>query len=149
MLGSLGDTRMRDKQKDEECIKAYENLLPRISDYIDLHAREKPDEIAIIEHDTGEKVTWKEFSRNTKAFAAKLIDMGLEKGDVVATTLPLLKEHVYLMHACYRIGIIISPLDLRLKFREVDRCFEKINPRAYFFLGKTDMMDFRPMVAQL
>ena len=47
--------------------------------------------------------------------------MGLKKGDVVATTLPLLKEHVYLMYACMRIGAIFAPLDLRLKVEEFHR----------------------------
>jgi len=48
------------------------------------------------------------------------------KGDVIATSLPLLKEHVYLLHACYRIGVIAAPLDLRLRAAELQACFEKL-----------------------
>ena len=40
---------------------------------------------------------------------------GLKKGDIVATILTLTEEHIYLMYACYRIGLIIAPLDVRLK----------------------------------
>lgn len=140
---------MFNEEKDKECIKLKQDLLQLLPDYIDIYAEQKPEELALIEYDTETEVPWKEFATNTKAFAAKLLDMGLEKGDVIATTLPLLKEHVYLMFACFRIGIIIAPLDLRLKTREVLKCFEMIQPKAYFFLGKTDVNDFRYMVGEL
>ncbi|MHA1997632.1 MAG: class I adenylate-forming enzyme family protein, partial [Promethearchaeota archaeon] len=108
--------------------------------------KEKPKGIALIEYDTGDEVTWKDFATKSKAFAAKLLSIGIKKGDVIATTLPLLKEHVYLMYACYRIGAIFAPLDLRLKTREISRCFAKVKPKAYLFPGKTSVIDFRPMV---
>ncbi|MFX0103416.1 MAG: class I adenylate-forming enzyme family protein [Candidatus Hodarchaeota archaeon] len=140
---------MRDPEKDKECEKRYEEMLPRMFDYPDKWAKEKGDAIAIIEYDTGEEITWKDFATKSKAFAAKLLAMGIKKGDVVATTLPLLKEHVYLMYACYRMGALFAPLDLRLKANEIKRCFEKIKPKAYFFLGKTPVIDFRPIIAEV
>jgi fatty-acyl-CoA synthase len=140
---------MKDPRMDEECKRRYEQLEPRMFDCVDKWAKEKPNEIALIEYDTGEQVTWKQFALNSKAMAAKLLAMGIKKGDVVATTLVLLKEHVYLMYACYRIGAIIAPLDPRLKTQEIDQCFEQAKPVAYFFLGKTPLVDFRPMVAEI
>ena len=140
---------MLDPKMDAECKERYENMLPRMFDYIDKHAKEQGDELAMIEYDTGEEVTWKDFATKSKAMAAKLLSMGIRKGDVVATTLVLLKEHIFLMYACYRIGAIIAPLDPRLKLKEVDRCFDLIKPKAYFFLGKTPVSDFRPMVEEL
>ena len=140
---------MRDQNKNVECERLYKQLYPRLSDYIDYHADSRPDDVAIIEYDTETEVTWAEFYQSTKAFAAHLLELGLEKGDVIATTLPLLKEHVYLMYACYRIGVIIAPLDLRLKTKEIDRCLSLIRPKAYFFLGKTEVTDFRLMVAEI
>nr|MDO8085107.1 class I adenylate-forming enzyme family protein [Candidatus Sigynarchaeum springense] len=140
---------MKDPKMDEECKRQYARLLPRMFDYVDKYAKERPEDIAIIEYDTGEKVSWKEFALKTKAMAAKLLSMGIKKGDVVATTLVLLKEHVFLMYACYRIGAIIAPLDPRLKVAEVDACFTQAKPKAYFFLGKTPVNDFRPMVEEI
>ncbi len=140
---------MHDPTKDEEAKKQYEVLLPRLFDYVDKHAAEKGDAWAIIEYDTGKEVNWTEFMMSSKAFAAKLLDIGLKKGDIVATSLPLLKEHIYLMYACYRIGVIFAPLDLRLKAQEIIRNFDKIHPKAYFFLGKTERIDFRPMIAEV
>ena len=75
-----------------------------------------------------------------------MLSIGIKKGDIVATSLPALKEHVYLMYACYRIGAIICPLDVRLKIPEVDYCFSKLKPKAYFCLGNTPMNDFRPII---
>ncbi|MBN2149940.1 MAG: acyl--CoA ligase [Candidatus Lokiarchaeota archaeon] len=148
---------MREPEKNQECKALYAGMLPRLADYVDLHASQRPNGVALIEYNTDTKVSWKDFYMSIKAFAAKLLDMGIKKGDVVATTLVLLKEHVYLMYACYRIGAIIAPLDPRLKEKEVDYCFEKMRPKAYFFLGRvevkkegrTEVNDFRPMVASL
>ncbi|MFX1513174.1 MAG: class I adenylate-forming enzyme family protein [Promethearchaeota archaeon] len=140
---------MRDPAMDDECKRRYEQLLPRLFDYVDFYAKERGKELALIEYDTGEEVTWKDFATKSKAFSAKLLSIGLKKGDVIATSLPLLKEHIYLMYACYRIGVIIAPLDLRLKTHEIDRCFQKIRPKVYFFLGKTPIVDFRPIVAEI
>ena len=139
---------MKDTQKDVECQERLEELkkFPRMFDWVDKYHQETPDAIAIIEYNTGAEVSWKDFATATKAFAAKLLSMGIKKGDVVATTLPLLKEHVYLLYACNRIGAILAPLDLRLKVKEVDHCFRKMKPKAYFTLGKTEVADFRPIL---
>ena len=128
---------MREKEKDDLCLKKAEELkqYPRLFDWVDKYAAEKPTTVALVEYNTGEEVTWKDFATKSKAFAAKLLALGIKKGDVVATTLPLLKEHVYLMYACFRIGAIIAPLDPRLKVSEVDYCFEKMKPVAYLCLG--------------
>ena len=82
------------EEKNRLCRKMYEELLPNMADYVSLYARQRPGDIALIEHNTGEKVNWKTFERSVSAFAAKLLSLGLKRGDVVATSLPLLKEHV-------------------------------------------------------
>ncbi len=140
---------MKDHQKDEQCRQMYETLLPNIADYVARYARLRPRDTAIIEHNTGETVTWKKFDTSVSAFAAKLLSIGLSRGDIVATSLPLLKEHVYLIYACYRIGVIVAPLDLRLKTKEIRYCLDKIKPKAYFFLGKTPLVDFRPLIREV
>jgi acyl-CoA synthetase (AMP-forming)/AMP-acid ligase II len=140
---------MRNPQIDELCQNRYNELLPHLFDYVDKWAAERPDDIAIIEYDTGDQVSWNEFATKTKAYAKKLLGMGIKKGDVVATTLILLKEHIFLLYACYRIGAIVSPLDVRLKVAEVDACFEQAMPKAYFFQSRSQVADFRPMVEEI
>ncbi len=142
---------MHTPEKDHACIRRYEELqkYPRMCDWLDRWAKEKPTAKALIEYNTGEEITWKDFSLRTKAFAAKLLALGIRKGDIVATTLPLLKEHIYLLYACYRIGAIVAPLDLRLKTQEVDYCFSRMHPKIYFSLGKTEVADFRPILSEM
>ena len=142
---------MIDPQKDQLCKDLYRELenYSRMFDWVDKWAKEKPNDIALIEYNTGEEVTWKDFATKSKAFAAKLLKLGIKKGDVVATMLVLLKEHVYLMYACYRIGAVIAPLDPRLKVKEVDRCFEQMRPKAFFCLGNTPVTDFRPIIVEM
>ncbi len=135
--------------KNRQCEDEYRQLLPTMSDYIKKYSSERPRDTALIEHNTDETVTWKEFNTAVSAFAAKLLAAGLKKGDIVATSLPLLKEHVYLIYACYRIGVIIAPLDLRLKTGEIRYCLDSMKPKAYFFLGKTPVADFRPMIEEV
>ncbi|WP_449245903.1 class I adenylate-forming enzyme family protein [Desulfarculus baarsii] len=137
------------EQKRSQCQERYKNLLPNLADYVEKHARENAAGLALIEHNTGEHISWKDFNKSVNAFAAKLLSIGLRKGDIVATSLPLLKEHVYLMYACHRVGLIIAPLDLRLKTGEIQYCLDKIKPKAYFFLGKTPLADFRPMIQEV
>jgi len=120
---------------DRECLRRAAELPANLADRVAHHARANPEGVALVEHDTGETVTWRALDRATDAFAARLLDDGFEKGDVLATSLPLVKEHVYLLLACYRIGAIAAPLDLRLKAGELRSALEKLRPRAYLFAG--------------
>ena len=71
---------MKDHQKDELCREMYKTLLPNIADYVAVYAIHHSNETAIIEHNTGEKVSWKKFNTSVSAFAAKLLSIGLTKG---------------------------------------------------------------------
>ena len=63
--------------------------------------------------------------------------------------LVLIPEHLALIYACFKIGAIVSPLDLRLKDEEVVRDLDKIKPKAVFFLGKTPVRDFSQVGARV
>ena len=108
-------------------------------------ANEKPDHYAIEVVDTGKKYTYKEFDQITSALAMQLQAMGFEKGDFLATMLPFLAEHIFLEYACFKIGVIHAPLDLRLKAPEVIRSLGMIKARGFCFLGKTPIADFSPL----
>ena len=108
-------------------------------------AGEKPDDVAIINWNTGKQFTWRQFDQVTTALAVKLLDMGYEKGDFFASSLPLLSEHVFLEYACFKIGVVWVPLDLRLKGPEVIRSLGLVKARGYAFLGNTPHADFREL----
>lgn len=117
--------------------------LPLVNSYIDKWAKEQPNSVAMVQHEDGREITYKKFGSLIDFFALRLLDMGIQKGDRVATQLVLLPEHMALMYACFKIGAIIAPLDLRLSENEVVRDINKIEPRAFFFLGETPVRDFR------
>jgi acyl-CoA synthetase (AMP-forming)/AMP-acid ligase II len=108
-------------------------------------AVEKPDSPAIIDAETGDVVSWERFDKTTTALAMKLIDMGFQPGDHLATSLPLLVEHIFLEYACFKIGVRAVPLDLRLKGPEVIRSLTLVQAKGFAFLGQTPQADFRPL----
>jgi fatty-acyl-CoA synthase len=108
-------------------------------------ARRKPDAVVIFNADTRQETTWQRLDQVATAFALKLLDMGFRKGDFLATSLPFLTEHVFLEYACFKIGVIHAPLDLRLKAQEVIRSLSLIHAKGYAFLGQTPVADFREL----
>ena len=116
--------------------------LTLVNDYIRKWAAETPDKVAIVQHEDGKQITFKRLATITDFFALRLMSLGVKKGDIVATQLALFPEHVALMYACLRIGAIFAPLDLRLKKEEVKRELDTITPVAFFFLGKTPIINF-------
>lgn len=119
--------------------------LPLLNSYPEKWAAKTPDKIALLQHEDDKTITYKKFNSLVDFFALRLLDMDIKKGDRVATMLVLIPEHVLLMYACFKIGAVIAPLDVRLKEMEVVRDLEKIKPKAFFFLGKTPIIDFREM----
>lgn len=117
--------------------------LPLLNSYIEKWAKEKPNTPAMIQVEDNKTVTYKQFSTLIDFFALRLLDLGIKKGDRVATMLVTFPEHFSLMYACFKIGAIIAPLDPRLQDHEVVRDLEKIKPKAFFFLGNTPNRDFR------
>jgi fatty-acyl-CoA synthase len=117
--------------------------LPLVNSYIDKWAKKQPHSVAMVQHEDGREITYKKFASLIDFFALRLLDMGVQKGDRVATQLVLLPEHMALMYACFKIGAIIAPLDVRLIENEVVRDVNKIEAKVFFFLGDTPVRDFR------
>ena len=116
--------------------------LPLLNHYIDKQAKETPNSTAIIQHEDDRKVSYKQLKSLSDFFALRLLDMGIKKGDIIATQMILFPEHAALMYACFKIGAIFAPLDLRLKKEEIKRDLDKIKPKVFFFHGKTPLIDF-------
>lgn len=113
-----------------------------VHDVLEKWAKEKPNEISFISADTGQEFTWKQFDDAATALALKLIDIGIQKGEYIATSLPFLPEHIFLEYACFKIGAVVVPLDLRLKPNEVLRCVSLVEAKVYAHLGETEIAEF-------
>jgi len=117
--------------------------LPLVNNYIEKWAAETPDQVAMIQHEDGRPVTYSQFASMIDLCALRLLEMGIEKGDRVSTMFLLFPEHLILMYACFKLGAIVAPLDVRLKEKEVVRDLDKIKPKAFFFHGNSPVRDFR------
>ena len=102
-----------------------------------------PDAIAVLSADGSRTLTWSQFDRYTTALAIELLQLGFHKGDFLVSQLPLTVDHVLLEYACFKIGVIVAPVDLRLAAGEVVRVLQKLQPRAYVALGVAAPFDFR------
>ncbi len=77
------------------------SLLPR-------HARYRPDHTAIVFKDS--RFTFQEFNLRVNLLANALLDLGLTKGDKIATVLPNCLELLEVYWAVAKIGAVVVPL---------------------------------------
>ncbi len=108
-------------------------------------AGERPDAPAILSADGSRQVTWSEFHRFTTALAGELLRLGFKKGDHMVTLLPMSVDHILLEYSCFKMGVIVAPLDLHLTPNEVIRSLEILRPRGFAGLGVNPASDLRPM----
>jgi len=106
-------------------------------------AKEKSDSAAIVSADTGQGLTWAGLETATVGLAAYLLELGYKKGDCLVSALPLTIQHIILEYACFRIGVIFAPIDLRLSLPEMIRCIGQVQPKGFAFPGTTPLGDFR------
>jgi acyl-CoA synthetase (AMP-forming)/AMP-acid ligase II len=113
----------------------------RLHDVLRKWSRERPARPALIAAENGRPVTWAEFERATAALAAELLRLGYRKGDFLVTLLPMTIEHVLLEYACFRVGVIVAPLDLRLTAPEVVRAVRILEPRGFVAMSSAPPFD--------
>jgi len=106
-------------------------------------AKDRPEAPAILSAEGNRTVTWREFDRISTVLAKELSRLGFTKGDFLVTLLPLSVDHVLLEYSCFKIGVIVAPLDLRLSSAEVMRVLEILRPRGFAGLGVKAPFDLR------
>ncbi|MFI1993760.1 AMP-binding protein [Actinoplanes sp. NPDC020271] len=77
-------------------------------------ARERPRKIAIVGRRLGEARTdtfdYADLARLTDRFAGALLELGVQRGDMIAVQLPNRWENVPLIFACMAVGAVICPI---------------------------------------
>ncbi len=128
MLSKMGLPRLT--LADYEASFAGRHLLHEVVTH---WAAVKPEAVALIE-DRGGGLDWRSFDTRSRSLAGALHQLGYRKGDFLATSLPFSIEHVLLAYACFRLGVVFAPLDLRLRPAEVARLTGLIRPRGWVTL---------------
>ncbi len=77
------------------------------------HARYRPQHTALVFED--ERITFEELDRRVSRIANALLDLGLEKGDTIATVLENCVEVIELYHVAARTGLVVVPLSPLLR----------------------------------
>jgi fatty-acyl-CoA synthase len=92
-------------------------------------ARNTPNRVAI-DYD-GRLVTYGELGAGADAYAAAFAAAGLGRGDRVATLTGNTPEHVMVLFACARLGLILLPLSWRLAAPELRYQLEDAEPSLF------------------
>ncbi|MGD0097268.1 MAG: class I adenylate-forming enzyme family protein [Terracidiphilus sp.] len=108
-------------------------------------AKERPAAPALVSAESGRTVSWGEFDSLTTKLAAELLRLGFAKSDFLVTLLPMSVDHVLLEYSCFKIGVIVAPLDLRMSPAEILRALETLHPRGFAGLGVRGPLDLRSL----
>jgi fatty-acyl-CoA synthase len=92
-------------------------------------ARTTPDRVAI-DHD-GRLVTYRELDEGSDVLAASFRERGLRRGDRVATLTGSTPEHVQVLYACAKAGLVLLPLSWRLSPAELRYQLEDAAPALF------------------
>jgi acyl-CoA synthetase (AMP-forming)/AMP-acid ligase II len=71
------------------------------------HAKYRPNHLAVVFED--QRLTWMEFNQSINRLANALLDLGIQKGDKVATILPNCLEQLEVYWAAAKIGAVVVP----------------------------------------
>lgn len=100
------------------------------ADWVAHHARTRAAQIALRNLESGESRTWEALeSRVGRLAHALLHELGLGKGDRVATLTHGNLRSFELQFACMRAGLVLAPLNFRLAVPELVAACEEVSPR--------------------
>jgi long-chain acyl-CoA synthetase len=100
-----------------------------------LRASERPDSVAFIGGD--DVWSYRRLATATESFARALVGRGLRAGDRVALHMANLPELAVAFYACFRIGAIACPLNIRYKTAELLPLLDQLRPALY--LGQAEL----------
>ncbi|MGV1049982.1 MAG: class I adenylate-forming enzyme family protein [Solirubrobacterales bacterium] len=87
-----------------------------------------PEEVAIVSAERA--LSWRQLQRESAALAGGYLALGLEPGDRLASLMPNRIDLVVHYLACFKAGLIATPLNYRYTHREIDHALEVSGARA-------------------
>ena len=75
--------------------------------------------------------TYERLAAEAERLAVGLVERGLREGDRVALHMANLPELIIAYHACFRIGVIAAPLNIRFKTAELKPLLRRLRPSLY------------------
>lgn len=88
-------------------------------DWVRFHGERTPARVALVDSDTGEATTWAELDDHVGRLASGLVELGLQRGDRLAVLADAHPRVFEIQFACFRAGLIFTPLNWRLAVPEL------------------------------
>ena len=122
-------------------------------DYLQKVLRVAPDKNFIIDCNSVAKqqrsISYRQLDRASKRIAARLIGLGIDRGDVVAVQLPNWWEFVAIHLACVRIGAITNPLQPIFRERELEFMLGFAETKMLFIPDEFRGFKYAPMIERI
>lgn len=110
-----------------------------VTTWLDKWANETPDAIAV--RGPGGETSFAEIQEQSRRLANSLLDLGLQKGDVVAIQLPNLEEFMTVYFAVLSMGGVLSTLHMPYRAGEMAPLLKHASARAVVCAGAADNYD--------
>ena len=110
-----------------------EALTGNVADLVAEAAASVPEHPALLDHPAGHSLSWRATEEATRAFATRLLSVGLEAGDRVAVSLPGSAELCVAIFGVLRAGGVLVPMSTDLPTPEVRRVLDDSGAR--FLVG--------------
>ncbi len=107
--------------------------------YVEYWAGSDPDYIAM--QFEGKSYTYGQFEELTDNIATEFLNLGLRKGDMIASMLPASPEYIMTLIAADKIGAIVTALDVKYKSTDLKSFISHIKPKVLLSLAKSDDFD--------
>jgi fatty-acyl-CoA synthase len=112
---------------DRDTLTSFASTDPHvIGSWISIQAELGPDRVAIIFENR--QVTYRELDETSASWARAFAGRGLAPGDRIATLTENRPEHVALLFACAKAGVILFPMNWRLTNSELERQLRMVEP---------------------
>src|SRR5580765_5880545 len=119
---------MSTRQYREAGMATNENKEVPLHEHLRRHAREQPDKSAVIWY--GHAITFSELDRMSDAFAARLQQLGVRKGDPVALFMSNCPQYLMAQYGIQKIGAVASPCGALNKEHELTYQLDDLGARV-------------------
>lgn len=105
----------------------------RVYDWINSHSCRTPDKLAMVDWHTDRRITYSEMNKRVASLSGFLKNkLGVEKRDRVAVLGFNSSDIFELQFACFRIGAIFTPLNIRLALPELEFMINDLEAKVLF-----------------
>ena len=110
----------------------------RIHDWLDDAVQTRPEAEALVDapnrsdfiDGAPKRLTWRQVESEAQRFAARFLDLGLAKDDIVCVQLPNCVELPILYLACAKLGLIVTPVPVQYREHELEHILALTAPRV-------------------